>query len=1549
MRAPQERAVRDLYDRARHKDLALPEESAEGRGGGRRVEELGNREVVSKMEEKPTSRKRQVPVGSPSVKAESGTCNVCYAPCSSCLHRNIALTDSNMDCGSSQTCCARSETKNSLFVRRDKGLHSKGKGGENDDEFSATSSHASYSENGENKVMARSYVAADLEVDMPEKRRRLLNHGSRSPRVECHDDSNSCVTGVSTVGKLLSDKKKSKLSTSASSRGLTVNCKDNGIASHNRLWNYCDNESTGKKRSDVHVMPRSSSDRALPGDSPSFATTKLLRTQSTLSATQGLSPKRPTHDFGNSQDNLAHQPCEKASISIKSIEHSLGGKKDPSVLGGDRHTMVTSCSTSNRDKIKVGSLMKNLENGTSCSRKGNLEHVHIESNDTVMRNDDDKQDQKQNCSMDTSSARKLNMQNDVVTDSVNSEGLIDVNVCDICGDVGREYLLATCTRCLEGAEHTYCMRVKLEKVPDGNWLCEECYLKEDQNQTRSNDSTSKINILDGKNRHSESMNNPKTLKVAVTDLDNQQITNGTPVTDLLVGNNQKLHVVSTEPEARHVKCATPTADRLYVKNKSSRSTGNHEKLQVVTSGMEACQSTCSTPTSGSLDKNRSSEVLLNRKKLRVATDTESPLSNEGARSPPKSCKRHAENTLSSNSRIFKTDSPRKHDVPSRENLCKNSNKGSLKSRDNAPMMTQAINSSLTLSRSYSLGSLANVKTPVPSPRGLLTKQPSFNNSDNEPKVKQLAEPVASKLKPAKHSPIDCREQGSIRKVMKSGSFKHDASVCKDSSSSKQKQSFQNETPRILKPVKPPNLERRASFNLQKPSIPLSLRPESSMKSGDRRNDQDSPRPGPSILKSSKKPGIIEKKHRTILSKSEKQGIAVHPTYTGVISDKDVYAVKASEPPIPMDNVKNETTEDGACETPPMLVNNDNEMPAKVEVLSLPCAPMTCELELQKVIPRANASEDLLPEEVQYQHLTVESTGNNSSESAVAIQASKEILPESSQGLLMVHNLHNPDNKLNCLNLKQQAFVDQSSTVGSSFRALVIPQQTYNWQGIFEVSRPGNSPEMYDGFQGHLSTCASPKVLEIVKQLPQRIQLEEVPWHSSWPLQFREVRPNEDNIALFFFAKDVESYERAYGKLLENMLAGDLSLRTNISGIELLIFTSNKLPEKIRWWNGLLYFWGIFYARKKNSSTELLFERMDHSSLEQINGPVNQLVCCPKIPQSLCIDLNECPADELCDPVVLLELETENCGASVDHETLSRSNPEDKKLNSCEIHYPEIAGTGKILLGSPTAVPYGIHIPTSSKGGLNIKPEYPSDTIGDKGPPGRDNMEEEESISKNEAPRCVKKHAGATRSVSDEILAKTQAVVSFKEVSLRRPVRPMRSDDPSDSISKADFITRDSSSIYKRKKTSDGKYSTCRLGDDELNSKSLLKIHPLPVEWDTSLNDVQHVCRVPADPCPPSKPIVDHVIHVLSSDDEGSPEPHNSLSKASLKEEGSSPLLSLSLSMATKKNNIACSDTGGDGPPLSLSLGLPDVVNGNQALEMKQFLPEKPGINTSLLL
>ena len=136
---------------------------------------------------------------------------------------------------------------------------------------------------------------------------------------------------------------------------------------------------------------------------------------------------------------------------------------------------------------------------------------------------------------------------------------------------------------------------------------------------------------------------------------------------------------------------------------------------------------------------------------------------------------------------------------------------------------------------------------------------SFNNSNSEPKVKQLVEGVSSKLKPVKHSLIDVGEKGPMRKLIKPGSFKHEGSV-KDSSSIKQKQSLllsRDEKPRMLKPMTDKSfLERRASFNLQRPNIPSPPRLDCSMKSGGQKIDQDNPRPGPSILKTSKKTGKL---------------------------------------------------------------------------------------------------------------------------------------------------------------------------------------------------------------------------------------------------------------------------------------------------------------------------------------------------------------------------------------------------------------------------------------------------------------------------------------------------------------------------------------------------------------------------------------------------------------------------------------------------------------------------------------------------------------------
>ena len=262
------------------------------------------------------------------------------------------------------------------------------------------------------------------------------------------------------------------------------------------------------------------------------------------------------------------------------------------------------------------------------------------------------------------------------------------------------------------------MRVKLEKVPVGEWFCEECQLKEDQKNT-SNYGIVAVNVTKGKNQRTESQSKPKALQIVVPDLDSPQVTHSALTADRCDGKSKRLHLASADTQTRQVKDTTPAAERLDVKNKKSLSVANRNKLQVLTSDLDTRPRSYGTPTSGVYNKSQSSEFLLNHKKLRVSTDMESPLSNEGLRSPPISCKRHAESTSSPKPRLFKTGSLGKQDVISRENSFKKSSKGGLTSVDNVPVRTtQVVKSSQTLSRSYSLGNMMNAKAPVPSPRGL---------------------------------------------------------------------------------------------------------------------------------------------------------------------------------------------------------------------------------------------------------------------------------------------------------------------------------------------------------------------------------------------------------------------------------------------------------------------------------------------------------------------------------------------------------------------------------------------------------------------------------------------------------------------------------------------------------------------------------------------------------------------------------------------------------------------------------------------------------------
>ncbi|KAK8471468.1 hypothetical protein PHAVU_003G230900 [Phaseolus vulgaris] len=62
-------------------------------------------------------------------------------------------------------------------------------------------------------------------------------------------------------------------------------------------------------------------------------------------------------------------------------------------------------------------------------------------------------------------------------------------VCDICGEAGLVEDLAICNKCTDGAEHTYCMRDMMKKVPEGDWwMCEDC------KKSECKKSKSKVNL-----------------------------------------------------------------------------------------------------------------------------------------------------------------------------------------------------------------------------------------------------------------------------------------------------------------------------------------------------------------------------------------------------------------------------------------------------------------------------------------------------------------------------------------------------------------------------------------------------------------------------------------------------------------------------------------------------------------------------------------------------------------------------------------------------------------------------------------------------------------------------------------------------------------------------------------------------------------------------------------------------------------------------------------------------------------------------------------------
>ncbi|XP_057456823.1 uncharacterized protein LOC130747802 isoform X3 [Lotus japonicus] len=674
----------------------------------------------------------------------------------------------------------------------------------------------------------------------------------------------------------------------------------------------------------------------------------------------------------------------------------------------------------------------------------------------------------------------------------------DVKVCDICGDSGREDLLAICCRCSDGAEHTYCMREMLEKVPEGDWLCEEC-------------------------KHAEGSAN---LRL-----------------DAEVNKNRKV-------------------------SSSSQISGKRPSESV--------------------------EVAIAAKRQALESSTGSP----------------------------KASNPKKTVSLSRESSFKSLDNGKVKPGQQIPIRNHHGGDDIALARSLSTGPRSQAA------RSTLLKSNSFNNFNSKPRAKLIDEVVPQKQKGGGQY-ISKNMDTPAGLMSKSMSFKS-SNLGRATDSKVKMLSSKPGTAQDLKGSR----HGKESGVFDRKTLSRIDRPVVSASKGDQKLTPRGETAKPSAVNHNREFKVNQDGKLNSLSKSmnnighksrelqERTSTSGHETQqNGLPRSRDTANQIDKTKDGCSDRVRSSLTNTSECCTiggtqelgDEVSVNatssskeemhNGNSLKAAIHAALL----RRPEIHKKKDVPERTGefptSGTDLKCEVSYQDRVSVSNTLKNSISTEETNAKQETLDNST---------FETSKCLSANNLKQLHFCPadfrsqprKSDSVGSASgkpvvkdllnRALeisnvisktsAIPEYKYIWQGVFEVHRSGKPPDLYTGIQAHLSSCASPKVLDVVNKFLPEVSLHEVSRLSTWPSQFHQGGGSkEDNIALYFFAKDIESYERYYKSLLDHMIKNDLALKGTFDGVELLIFTSNQLPENSQRWNTLFFLWGIFRGRRINHS------------------------------------------------------------------------------------------------------------------------------------------------------------------------------------------------------------------------------------------------------------------------------------------------------------------------------------------------------------------------------
>ncbi|KAH9622526.1 hypothetical protein KSS87_023651 [Heliosperma pusillum] len=702
----------------------------------------------------------------------------------------------------------------------------------------------------------------------------------------------------------------------------------------------------------------------------------------------------------------------------------------------------------------------------------------------------------------------------------------DVKVCDICGDAGREDLLAVCSRCSDGAEHTYCMREMLDKVPEVDWLCEECKHNE-LLDARQLDQSKKIG--------SHERNKPLGRTCSLTPDLSLKLDNKDPVCDRLRLRNPSLNRQSSS--------------KICGERMDSYSTA---KKQILESSVGF--PTMSSPSRMAvLSKDIPFKILDNIKGKpcnQISTGTDIREFSENAHSP------------TTNSSHFVKGTYPAHLI---DNL----------------LLIKACQQNGKVSDDVLQKHSVDAKEGIGKSIGPIGKSVSFKglgrSSLIEPKVKMLPANCApfQDLKGPKHGKDRTSyERKNTMKLDNSlpGQIAAD-STNRSSGVSDGISTLSVTSTRDYKSVqtdvKLPNMSNHAGHLTQKSSDIMRNLGEATKLSST------------GIVGSTHVSGTVETKFNHL---NANDGLAVSSSrpVDGSHNADGGQGSQIEKAPEKFSGCSRQGLNSG------LVSGSRRRLPLDSSALKSKDV-MPGENKLKAAIEAAmQKKQDILKKNKIPEKPVELSISNKQSNHGGDADSNHVRDPKSEEAM------HEGDMDLHDINLDssiQKPVIGEkpiklypadfeNSLAGESVLTVsAIPEQESIWQGGFEIHRNGKPPDMRGGFQAHMSLFASGKVHEMVGKFPKKIIFNEVPRPCAWPAQFKELGPQEDNIALYFFAKDSESYLRSYKILVDYMMKHDLALRGNINGVELLVFPSNHLPHESKCWNTLYFIWGVFRGRR----------------------------------------------------------------------------------------------------------------------------------------------------------------------------------------------------------------------------------------------------------------------------------------------------------------------------------------------------------------------------------